>query len=73
MMHPPKKRNVFSTKIDLVEQEIREMLNRSARNKLDRPTSEMPGKHQPSAFGTEIFRVSHRDWETTVLSHHTHT
>ena len=43
------------TKIGQVEQEIKEKLDRSASNKLDRPTSEMPGKHQPSAFSTKIF------------------
>ena len=42
-------------KIDQVEQESKEKLNRSASNKLDRPTSEMPGMHQPSAFSTKIF------------------
>ena len=30
-------------------------LDRSASNNLDRPTPEMPGKHQPSAFSTKIF------------------
>ena len=38
-----------------MEQEIKEKLDRSASNKLDRPTSEMPGKHQPSAFSKKIF------------------
>ena len=47
---------VFVTKIDqdLVELEIKEKLDRSA-SKLDRPTSEMPGMHQPSAFSTKLF------------------
>ena len=36
-----------------MEQEIKEKLERSA-SKLDRPTPEMPGMHQPSAFSTKI-------------------
>ena len=44
---------MFGTKIDQAEQEIKEKLDRSA-SKLDRPTSEMPGMHQPSAFSTNI-------------------
>ena len=50
---PRKKRYIFVTKIDKVEQEIKQKLERSA-SKLDRPTSEMPGMHQPSAFSTKI-------------------
>ena len=38
-----------------MEQDIKEKLDRSASNKLECPTSEMPGKHQPSAFSTKIF------------------
>ena len=52
---PRKKRNIFVTIIVQVEHEIKEQLSRSACNKLNRPTSEMPGKHQPSAFSTNIF------------------
>ena len=44
---------MFVTKIDQVEQEIKEKLDRSA-SKLDRPTSEMPGLHQPSVFSKDI-------------------
>ena len=36
-----------------MEQEIKEKLDRSV-SKLDRPTSEKPGMHQPSAFSTNI-------------------
>ena len=47
---------IFVTRIDQVEQQGKEKLDRSASNKLDRPTSEMPKeKHQPSALSTEIF------------------
>ena len=52
-MIPIKKSIKFVTKIDQVEQEIKEKLDRSA-SKMDRPTSEMPGMHQPSAFSTKI-------------------
>ena len=41
--------------MDQVVQKINEKLDLSASNKLDRPTSEMPGKHHPSAFSTMIF------------------
>ena len=37
----------------MVEQEIKEKLDRSA-SKIDRPTPEMPGMHQPSAFSRKI-------------------
>ena len=50
---PIKNRYIFETKIDQVEQEIKEKLDRSA-SKLDHPSSEMPGMHQPSAFSTTI-------------------
>ena len=52
-MVPIKNRYTFATKIDKVEQEIKENLDRSA-SKLDRTTSEMPGMHQPSAFSTKV-------------------
>ena len=55
---PHVKMNIYiCKKIDQVEQEIVEKLDRSASNKLDRPTSEMPGMHQPSAFSTKILGV----------------
>ena len=54
-MIPIKSRCIFVTKVDQVEQEFKEKLDCSASNKLDRPTSEMAGKHQPSAFSTKIF------------------
>ena len=44
---------IFSTKIDKVDQEIKEKLDRSA-SKLDGPTPEMPGMHQPSAFSRKV-------------------
>ena len=65
----PHKKNdiyIFVTKIDKVEQEIKEKLDRSA-SKLDRPTSEMPGMHQPSAF-SRIILVSLLQVPTTQLA-----
>ena len=50
-----KNRYVFVTEIDQVQQEIKEKRSRSASNKPHRPTSEMPGKHQPSASSPKIF------------------
>ena len=43
----------FSTKIDKVEQTKEKKLDRSA-SKLGRPTPEMAGMHQPSAFSRNI-------------------
>ena len=56
-MIPIKKSKYICNKIDKVEQEIKVKLDRSA-SKLDRPTAEMAGLHQASAFSRKILLVS---------------